>query len=343
MAPSSPDGAGQHRRPGGQGERCRRRPRRAARRATGRPVLAARPCSSPRAPPSSCRRPPVGARRWPSRDRPRGVVPYDLQAPPVLVKMPTTPLPRQPVATSGDPVGRMATASMRGHPAAGEGAGEAGGGDEQGPARQARRGGEHPVPGDDGECSTGRGGCRRARPEAAPAPAGRSWGLHVAPPSMLWASGEKWSSWLGRNPTTMDPPAVPATRPPLSATPSGVTTDQCEDPGAAWSSCQNVLFWIREIAHGQHDPGVARRRDGAGQRRSDGRRVSGGGPVPRAAGPRRSERRRTIPNDPSAGSSPGQPGSHECRTSSIRLSRSDENDEAYVWVGPGSSMRASRS
>jgi hypothetical protein len=63
--------------------------------------------------------------------------------------------------------------------------------------------------------------------------AGTNWGVHVLPPVELWAKGENCSSWLGRNPTTAEAAAAAVTSPPLSATPVGVTTDQCDTPGTA--------------------------------------------------------------------------------------------------------------
>ena len=51
-----------------------------------------------------------------------------------------------------------------------------------------------------------------------------------APLSVLAASGEKVRSWLGRNPVSSDPPpGLATTRPPLSATPRGVTSRQAAE------------------------------------------------------------------------------------------------------------------
>ena len=72
-------------------------------------------------------------------------------------------------------------------------------------------------------------------------PPGRNTGFHVLPSSLLRASGEKRSRALGKNPTSTELCDAPTTNPPLSATPGGVTTDQCDEPGEAWSNCQNVF------------------------------------------------------------------------------------------------------
>src|SRR5580658_1714553 len=69
-------------------------------------------------------------------------------------------------------------------------------------------------------------------------------GVQFRPASLLAASGEKARPWLGRNPTSSDvPPAPPAaTSPPLSATPSGVTSDQRVAPVGRRKSCQKLLY-----------------------------------------------------------------------------------------------------
>ncbi len=62
---------------------------------------------------------------------------------------------------------------------------------------------------------------------------------HAAPLSAVVASGEKARSWLGRKPVTSDAgPRIPATRPPLSATPAGVTCRHFSDPAGRANSCQ---------------------------------------------------------------------------------------------------------
>ena len=78
----------------------------------------------------------------------------------------------------------------------------------------------------------------------------------MVPPSGLSARGEKRSNPLGRTATATSPSDAPATRPPLSATPGGVTRDQWEDPGAAWKSSQKVLFRVERSPIGRitHEP-----------------------------------------------------------------------------------------
>ena len=68
-------------------------------------------------------------------------------------------------------------------------------------------------------------------------------GVQFWPVSLLVASGEKASAWLGRNPTTSEVPPAPAaaTSPPLSATPSGVTSDQRVAPAGRTNSCQKLF------------------------------------------------------------------------------------------------------
>jgi len=58
--------------------------------------------------------------------------------------------------------------------------------------------------------------------------------------SVLVASGENARSWLGRNPMTRDVPVPAATRPPLSATPGGVTSDHWPAPVGRTKSCQKL-------------------------------------------------------------------------------------------------------
>jgi len=67
-------------------------------------------------------------------------------------------------------------------------------------------------------------------------------GVQFRPVSVLAASGEKARSWLGRNPTSSEPPVPAATRPPLSATPAGVTSDHVLAPAGRTKSCQKLFF-----------------------------------------------------------------------------------------------------
>ena len=60
-----------------------------------------------------------------------------------------------------------------------------------------------------------------------------------APLSAVAASGENERSWLGRKPATSAPaPVTPATSPPLSATPEGVTCRHFGAPAGRANSCQ---------------------------------------------------------------------------------------------------------
>ena len=61
------------------------------------------------------------------------------------------------------------------------------------------------------------------------------------------ASGENVRSWLGRNPVSSDaPPVDAATRPPLSATPAGVTSRQAAEPAGRVNISQKFSSWAAE-------------------------------------------------------------------------------------------------
>ncbi len=69
----------------------------------------------------------------------------------------------------------------------------------------------------------------------------------LAPLSPLAASGENVRLWLGTNPVSSDSPPVPVTtRPPLSATPSGVASRQDAVPGGRVNSSQKLSSWAAE-------------------------------------------------------------------------------------------------
>ena len=105
---------------------------------------------------------------------------------------------------------------------------------------------------------------RRARRAEQPARPGGRPGLQVVPPSVLAAGARSGAARSAARRPAAEPGGTPAaTIPPLSATPGGVTSDQCDEPGAAWKSCQKVFDWVAELSHGHDDPGAARRRDGA--------------------------------------------------------------------------------
>ena len=305
------------RRPGRQGERCRRRPRRAS----GAPQ--GNECSLPLDLAASAAT--VGPEALqsehvvvePVRGAEHGTV--RLQAPPVSVKMPTTP----PRATSRRDqrctVGRMATASMVVTPQRGatrpRRAWRRAGSSATGSARRRAPRSRRSRPALPQQCPQ----CRRARRERAASAPGRNWGFQVAPPSSLCESGEKRSSRSAGTRPAIDPAGVPATSPPLSAAPGGVTTDQCEEPGAARRSCQNVLDRTESSPMGSmtHDPptstvalsgartGRPRRRRGAGRDESPmPQTISEGGPSADRPACRTSSAR--------------APGRSRTRTSSIR-------------------------
>jgi hypothetical protein len=76
----------------------------------------------------------------------------------------------------------------------------------------------------------------------------------VLPPSLVSASGENISPWLGRNATVTELRASAATRPPLSATPGGVTSSHPPPAAGRVNSSQNLFSAAAEppiatIAH----------------------------------------------------------------------------------------------
>jgi hypothetical protein len=68
--------------------------------------------------------------------------------------------------------------------------------------------------------------------------------------------GEKAIRWLASKPLTRFEPTCTLTRPPLSAKPGGVTSDQREPPAGRKRSCQKVLARLPRspIAKSAHDP-----------------------------------------------------------------------------------------
>jgi hypothetical protein len=138
--------------------------------------------------------------------------------------------------------------------------------------------------------------CRTASPAGVPDPSiasesadlarapGRKRGLQEEPPSLLEDRGEKRSDALGSTPAAIESPETPATRPPLSAVPSGVTSVQREDPGGAWKSSQKVLLCSesRPIGSVDQEP----RRDAA---------CGSGGVLAPPAGSAHTTAQRTIP------------------------------------------------
>jgi hypothetical protein len=90
-------------------------------------------------------------------------------------------------------------------------------------------------------------------------------------------------------PTNVDAADAPATSPPLSAAPGGVTTDQRADPGAAWSTCQKVLTGSDSWPMGRtvHEPPAVSVALGSGAS-PDEAADAGVAPTPMAATQRRS-------------------------------------------------------
>ena len=112
----------------------------------------------------------------------------------------------------------------------------------------------------------------------------------------------------------------------------GVTTDQCEDPGTPWSTCQKVLDVSESSPIGRttHEPFEVSTALASGDARRRGARRAGAAPS--------AKRPRQAPRGTRAAASAtrrqrGHP--HEWRTWSIRLVSSEENDDAKIWVGPG--------
>ena len=92
----------------------------------------------------------------------------------------------------------------------------------------------------------------------------------MPPLSELTDKGENVSSWLGSTPASTDGPDIPATSPPLSAVPSGVTCDQLVEPAGRWSNCQKVFSLSDSCPSGSttHEPeevAVPLRRGGWGR------------------------------------------------------------------------------
>src|SRR5262249_50865032 len=67
-------------------------------------------------------------------------------------------------------------------------------------------------------------------------------GVQSRPASVRGAGGEEAGFGRGRTPPGPEPVPPAATRPPLSATPCGVTSDQELAPAGRTKSCQNPSF-----------------------------------------------------------------------------------------------------
>ena len=190
--------------------------------------------------------------------RPGRRTPVGRHEPDAPLKTATTPLFRQPVATSGVEVAApnvtasSALAPQRGDTRCNRDKDTRGDHDERsGRAESTVR----PTTARPPPC--GPAPYASASGSGAKAP-GRKIGLQVLPVSVLSDNGEKCSSWLGSVPTSTAPVVTPATSPPLSATPWGVTTVHRDDPGTAWSTCQNVFAWSDNCPIGRtaHDASV---------------------------------------------------------------------------------------
>jgi len=77
---------------------------------------------------------------------------------------------------------------------------------------------------------------------------GRAVRAHVLPASLVTASGEKVSPWLGRNATVTEVGPSAATSPPLSATPGGVASSHWSLPAGRVNSSQNRFSAAPPIA-----------------------------------------------------------------------------------------------
>src|ERR1700733_6753488 len=200
------------------------------------PTSSAR-CPAPPTVASSVVAPPeVSSRKTPVAPLPRPTVklgPAQCHDPSVSLNRPPRPPRSQPVATSGAPAAENATAAIAVT-------------SQEGTARRSAAV-ETSCPQEPRLLAAAKTVpfCMTASPTGVPdasiasasadrarAP-GRKTGLQEAPPSLLDDSGENRSKALGSTPAATESPETPATRPPLSAVPSGVTSDQREDPGTA--------------------------------------------------------------------------------------------------------------
>ena len=189
--------------------------------------------------------PEVSSRKTHVAPLPRPTVkgrPAKCHDPSVWLNRPTRPPRSHPVATSGAPAAENATAEIA--VTSQEGAARRSAAVETSGTQEPRLlAAARTVP----SCMTASpawtpdASIASASADVARAP-GRKTGLHEAPPSLLDDSGENRSKALGSTPAAIESPETPATSPPLSAVPSGVTSDQREDPGEACKSCQNVLL-----------------------------------------------------------------------------------------------------
>src|SRR5689334_22259281 len=168
--------------------------------------------------------------------------PADRQVPPTSVKTPATPGRVQPPAAIGLSFGPNDTAVTPSRPQERPWADAARARNVVStvhrPAAAAPAVGDASIVPSRSTASRRPDGPRAIAPGAPAKPASSSPGVHDRPASVLVASGEKTRFWLGRTPTTRAEPPPAATRPPLTATPGGVTSDQRPAPAGRAKSCQ---------------------------------------------------------------------------------------------------------
>ena len=345
-SPSATDGAGQRRRPPGQDERTDAvhggRPTRHERR---RAVAAAPRRGEQR-------------RRSPSRVEPAGA-PTSSAAPdgpprtgPVGRHVPGLVAKSRPAiaATAGRderrrPSAVTATASIAVAPQPGGAAGE--GGERRRGSTTTRGPPRRTAPGraDHARSAVPAPGPVATASASGPAPAPRAGrrGSRSRPRRCSTASGEKRSSSLGRTPTSDGSRRhARATSPPLSATPGGVTSDQCERPGRGVEELpEGVVRVARAPPWAATTQEPLARRDGARSGAVGGapRRV-GRGPArrPAQAGRRAGPTSERRPPDRGApGDAPPRPtGPHRMEDAGRSCSSSSvENDERVRWSGRG--------
>ena len=162
----------------------------------------------------------------------------------------------------------------------------------------------------------------------------------LAPLSLVAASGENVRSWLGRNPVSSDaPPVDAATRPPLSATPAGVTSRQAAEPAGRVNISQKFSSWAAEPpisttaqpvpVPSANDVCKRRRRGGDGRYRRAGRG--------RAAAARQGSGGQ---QDPGGQGGRQAPRAHDgLMTCSAAVASSTANEDLVLAVpGPGSRL-----
>ncbi len=163
----------------------------------------------------------------------------------------------------------------------------------------------------------------------------------LAPLSLVAARGENVRSWLGRNPVSSDaPPAGAATRPPLSATPPGVTSRQAAAPAGRANSSQKFSSWAAEppistIAQPVPVPS-------ANDVCSGGGAAGTAGPAGLAAGAAPQPARAPAISRPSGGQDDGQAArAHDGLMTCSAAAESSTANEDFVLAVPGPGSRLS--